>query len=125
MYPKPDPHIVTMSFDLYLYRAPPGLAPLPDWEEDHAEPLGTPHELRSRIDLVLPLLVWRQEPDGSLSAQASADAAETCELSIRASRGEQAQFVVAYAASPVLRRIMDALELNYCCAPESGELRNP
>lgn len=114
-----------MSFDFYLYRAPRGLGPLPSWEEDHAEPLGTPRELRARIDLVLTSLVWHEDPDGSLSAQAAADAAETCELSIRASRGEQAQFVVVYAAPPVLRRIMDALNLYYCCAPESGELRDP
>jgi hypothetical protein len=114
-----------MSFDFYLYRAPSGLGSLLEWEEDHAEPLGRLHELRDHIATLFPLLVWREEPDGSLSAQGSCDMTELCELSLRASQGEQAQFVVAYAAPPVLRQLMSSLQLNYCCAPESGELRNP
>jgi hypothetical protein len=114
-----------MSFDFYLYRAPSGLGSLLEWEEDHAEPLGRLPELRDQIASLLPLLVWREAPDGSLSAQGNCDMTETCELSLRASQGDQAQFVVAYAAPPVLRQLMSALHLNYCCAPESGELRDP
>jgi hypothetical protein len=114
-----------MSFDFYLYRAPEGLGSLLEWEEDHAVPLGRLHELRDQIASLYPLLVWREDPDGSLSAQGNCDMAETCELSLRASQGEKVQFVVAYAAPPILRQLMGTLHLNYCCALESGELRDP
>lgn len=114
-----------MSFDFYLYRAAPGLGSLLQWEKDHAEPLGRPEELRDRISSLFPSLVWQEESDGSLSAESPSGSEERCELSIRASRGDQVQFVVTYAPPPVLRALMAALGLNYCCAPESGELRDP
>lgn len=115
-----------MSFDFYLYRAVPGLGSLLQWQEDHAEPLGSPGELRDRISSLFPSLSWQEQPDGSLAAQGTDDSADPRELSLRASsENGQVQFVVTYASPPILRKLMVALRLNYCCAPESGELRDP
>jgi hypothetical protein len=114
-----------MSFDFYLYRAATGLGSLQDWEEDHAEPLGTIAELRARIDSVFPFLQWKEGSDGSWFATDPRDSRELCEVSLRATQGELVQFVVTYASPPALRGLMQSLGLNYCCAPESGELRDP
>ena len=114
-----------MSFDFYLYRAAPGLGSLLNWEENHAEPLGTPSELRARIASLFPLLGWVEHPDGSFTASGPSDTPQRCEVSLRATQGEQVQFVVTYASPPALRKLMESLALNYCCAPESGELRDP
>ena len=114
-----------MSFDFYLYRAAPGLGPFLEWEEDHAEPLGPPGELRVQIDAAFPSLQWTTNTDGSWTAVDTGEAPGLRELSLRATRGKQVQFVVAYASPPALRMLMTTLELNYCCAPESGDLRHP
>ena len=114
-----------MSFDFYLYRAAPGLGSLLDWEDDHAEPLGSLGELRAHIASMFPLLQWEESPDGSWTATGRSDASEPRELSLRPAHGEMVRFVIAYASPPALRKIMTSLNLNYCCAPESGELRDP
>lgn len=113
-----------MSFDFHLYRAPPGLGPLPAWEDDHAEPLGHANALRERIAALFPSLAWQAQPDGWLAY--GGDAADAPrELSVAATASGQVPFVVAYASPPVLRALMRGLGLNYCCAVESGELRDP
>ena len=114
-----------MSFDFHLYRAPPGLGPLNEWEEDHAEPLGSPAEVRQRVSQLFPALTWAESPDGTWRARGDAEAGEPIEVSFGALEGVSVQFIVTYAAPPTLRTLMTGLHLNYCCAPESGELRNP
>ena len=114
-----------MSFDFHLYRAAPGLPSLLEWERDHAEPLGEAHELRQRIGALFPSLTWQALPDGALDAQGTGASAEPIELTLRAAGDGQVQFVVTYASPPALRQLMSVLQLNYCCAPESGKLRDP
>jgi hypothetical protein len=114
-----------MSFDFYLYRAAQGLGSLLEWEEDHAEPLGLPSELRVQIDAAFPSLQWTENPDGSWTATDASETADLRELSIRSTQGQFVQFIVTYASPPALRTLMTTLKLNYCCAPESGELRDP
>ncbi len=113
-----------MSFDSYLYRASPGLPALNDWEQDHAEALGTPVEVRAKVAELFPSLTWHEAADGRMSAQGQ-ELGQSIELSFTPSKGPSVQFVVAYASPPVLRKLMQELGLNYCCTPESGELRDP
>lgn len=113
-----------MSFDFYLYRASPGLPAINDWEKDHAEPLGTPAELRARVSELFPGLTWRGDAGGRMSALGQG-LGESIELSLGPNKGPFVQFVVTYTSPPVLRKLMEALGLNYCCTPESGELRDP
>ena len=113
-----------MSFDFYLYRASPGLPALNDWEEDHAEALGTPVELRAKVAELFPNLTWHEAANGRMSAQGQAHG-QSIELSFTPSKGPSVQFVVVYASPSVLRKLMEGLGLNYCCTPESGELRDP
>ncbi|MCU3444000.1 hypothetical protein [Enterobacter asburiae] len=114
-----------MSFDFYLYRAAEGLGSLLEWEEDHAEPLGSLSDLQAQIDSIFPSLQWSQNADGSLTASDPSAVREVCELSLCASQGELVQFVITYASPSALRKLMTSLNLNYCCSPESGELRDP
>jgi hypothetical protein len=100
------------------------VGPLLEWGDDHAEPLGRPCDVRDRISSLFPSLVWEERPDGSFAAQ-STSISSPREVSVHASSNDQVQFVVAYASPPVLRKIMATLQLNYCCAPESGEMRDP
>ena len=114
-----------MSYDFYLYRAAEGLGSLLEWEEDHAEPLGSVSELQARISSIFPSLQWTQNSDGSVTATEPSDACELLELSLTPTHGALVQFVVTYGAPPALRKLMTLLTLNYCCAPESGELKDP
>ena len=114
-----------MSFDFHLYRAPAGLPSLLEWELDHAKPLGEAHDLRQRIGALFPSLAWQALPDGALAAEGTGDPGEPVELGLRADADGQVRFVVTYAAPPAQRRLMTALQLDYCCAAESGELRDP
>jgi hypothetical protein len=87
-----------MSFDFYLYRALPGLASLLDGEEDQAELLGSPHDVRDHISSLFPSLIWQELPDGSLAAHGTDDSVEPRELSIRSS-----QFGLEVVSAPPIK----------------------
>jgi hypothetical protein len=114
-----------MPFRLSLFRAEEGLGPPSSWEREHREPLGTREPVRAALDAVLPGLRWT-ESNGMLFASGPFDGEDHAfEITLFGQPGETLLDVAVYAAPPAIRAIMSGLRLNYCFAPESGELRWP
>ncbi|WP_332777911.1 hypothetical protein [Polaromonas sp.] len=114
-----------MSFDFYLYRAAADSGPMTEWKENRAEALGSADDVRLQLAQLFPLLRWEQHSDGSWSATSPHDGNAPRELALRETEPGVLHFVVVYAGPSVLRQLMQALRLTHCCAPESGEMRDP
>jgi len=114
-----------MPFKFSLYRAPAGLGSLWNWDCEQREPLGTRAEVKAALDAVLPGLRWQAANDLLWASGPFADDEHAIELSLFGPPEEPLMDISVYAAPPGLRAIMSGLRLNYCCAKESGELRDP
>lgn len=114
-----------MPFRFSLFRAAEGLGPMSTWECEHREPLGTRDAVRAALDKVLAGLRW-QESDGALFASGPFGPEEhAIEITLFNLPHEPLMDIDVYAAPPAIRAIMSGLGLNYCYAPESGELCFP
>ena len=109
--------------DFYLYRAPPNVGGLHEWEEDHAEPLGSADEVIETISALFPDLEWTGNEDGDLVGDSPSDGLHA--LRLRGIADETVQFIVVYAGPGPIRKLMTGLHLNQCYIPEACELRDP
>jgi len=112
-----------MSFNFYLYRAAAGLGPLNTWDRMQAEPLGSAEQLRERIAALYPQIRWtlREQTWSGLGPNGAGE--PYLDLMLREDEPGVCRMVVLNKAPPsVMRRLLEALDLNYVCAPEAGDL---
>lgn len=115
-----------MSFHFYLYRAPDGLGPLNHWDRMQAFPLGTADQVKEQVSALYPNISWRRSQAFWFGLGANGLADPYLDVLLAEEEPGQCFFVVLNKAPPtVMRRIMEALGLNYVCAPESGDLVDP
>jgi hypothetical protein len=114
-----------MPFQMSLYRAADGLEPPVTWEREHRQPLGTKAELRQELDRLLPRLRWSESGELLFASGPFGAEEHALELSLFGGPNEQLLDFNIYASPPPIRLIMSGLGLNYCCAVESCELRDP
>lgn len=123
---RPAPRIRPLSFHFYLYRARAGLGPFNTWTEMHAEPLGTLEEVRARLAALYPQVRWTPDDKscGGLGPNRPGQLdAPYLDLRLREDEAGVCRMVMLNKAAPsVMRRILEAMNLNYVCAPEAGEL---
>lgn len=113
-----------MPFQLSVYRAAEGLGPMTEWGKEHREPLGTRDEVQAAVDQVFPDLCW-EEYNGFLFASTHPDDDHGFEITLHGERTDKLLDISIYSFPPAVRRLMSGLNLNYCFAPESGELYFP
>ena len=114
-----------MPFRLSLYRAADGLGPMHSWESEHRQSLGARNDVKAALEQVLEGLRW-EESDGLLFASCPfAGEDHACEIWLFGEPGEELLDIGVYSLPPAIRAIMSGLGLNYCYAPESGELYRP
>lgn len=114
-----------MSFNFYLYRAPKGTGPMNDWQEMHAEALGSLAQVRERLDAVFPGLEWDEVAE-SWNGMGGDPLHYYLDLWLREEADGQVRFVVMNKAPPTaMRAVLGALALNHVCAPEAGDLVDP
>jgi len=109
--------------DFYLYRAPPNAGGIHEWEEDHAEPLGSADDLIEQISVLFPDIEWYANEEGDLLGNSANDNLHA--LRLRGLADETVQFIVVYASPGPIRTLMTGLHLNQCYVPEVCELRDP
>ena len=115
-----------MPFRLSLYRAPDGVGPMHEWEEEHRETLGTRAEVQTRIGQVFPQLHWDEGSDATFASWfPEANPSEGFEITLFGAPDEPINEVSMYSFPPPIRLLMSGLRLNHCYASESGELRFP
>lgn len=114
-----------MPFQMSLYRAAEGLGPPVTWEQERRQPLGTKAGLRQALDQLLPGLRWSESGDLLFASGPFGVEEHALELSLFGAPNEQLLAFNIYASPPPIRLIMAGLALNYCCALESCELRDP
>jgi hypothetical protein len=117
-----------MSFHFHLYRAKEGLGPMTEWEEMHAVPLGPVEAVKSRLSAIFPQLEWKQVRDHwtALSSARDDEAAPYLDVMLGEETPGQCHFVVLNKAPPsVMRKIMEAMDLNYVCSLEANSLVDP
>ena len=117
-----------MSFHFHLYRARDGLGPMTEWEEMHAEPLGAVETVKSRLSAIFPQLEWRKRGEywTALSSTRDAVASPYLDVMLTEEAPGQCHFVVLNKAPPsVMRKIMEAMNLNYVCSLEANSLVDP
>lgn len=111
-----------MSFHFYLYRAAEALPPLDQWDAMHAEPLGDQQQVAAQLSLLFDGLPWDRSGDVWI-AQRAGPAAAHLDILLRAEDDGLVRFVVMNKAAPsVMRKVCEALNLNYVAAPEAGDL---
>lgn len=114
-----------MSFHFYLYRAEQGLPPMNKWAELRAEPLGSPEQLKIVLTELFPQVTWEACGDAWLASGSPAEA-PYLDVILGEDTPGQCHFVVLNKAPPsVMRKIIERMNLNYVCAPESGDLVDP
>jgi len=115
-----------MSFHFYLYRAPAGLPPINRWSEMQAQPLGTVEHVIEQLSVLYPDLTWTRSGTHWFGSGPNRPKDPYIDISLTEDEANQCFFVVLNKAAPsVMRRIMEAMRLNYACAPESGDLVDP
>lgn len=115
-----------MPFRLSVYRAPDGIGPMHEWEEEHREELGTRREVQEEIGRTFPHLRW-DETDGMAFASFSPedDPARGFEISVFGAPGDVVNEVWIHSFPPNVRALMSGLRLNHCYAAESGDMYFP
>ena len=114
-----------MPFRLSLYRAAAGLGPMHTWESEHRQSLGARDDVKTALEKVLKGLRW-EESDGLLFASCPFGGEDhACEIWLFGEPAEELLEIGVYSLPPPIRAIMSGLDLNYCYAPESGELYYP
>jgi len=112
-----------MSFNFYLYRAAAGLGPLNTWDRMQAEPLGSALQVRERIAALYPQITWTLRGQTWSGLGPRGAGAPYLDLMLREEEPGVCHMVVLNKAAPsVMRRLLEALDLNYVCAPEAGDL---
>jgi hypothetical protein len=113
-----------MSYDFCLYRAPAGIDGMHAWEDERRQPLGDPASVHARVAARFPTMAWTQDSGRWLGSGHDEDHAPR-EVRIDAEEDGQVLMVIAYAAPPEIRALMQAIGANYCFAPEEMALRDP
>lgn len=96
------------------------------WGKMHAGPLGTMEEVKKQVSALYSEIAW--ERSGKYWAGLGPNRPADPYLDVLLSEEEPGKcfFVVLNKAPPsVMRKIMEAMKLNYVCAPESGDLVDP
>jgi hypothetical protein len=117
-----------MSWSFYIYRAADGTPPVIKWPRMLSESVGTPEEVRSIFEEMLPAVEWikiekdssfgsagdlRYQPGGFYIHLHNDEAGQVCLISM------------GNGASPhTLSTLMSRLGLNHCCT-EFGDFREP
>ena len=114
-----------MSYDFYLYRAPAGIGGMHEWEAEQRQPLGDPASVHARGAARFPTMAWRQASTGGWRGSGNDEDRAPREVRIDAEDDGQVWTVIAYAGPPEIRALMQAIEANYCYAPEEMALRDP
>ena len=116
-----------MGFDFYLYRAEKGLPAMNRWGEMHAEPLGSVEQIKAHLTKLFPQLKWALWSDAWIgSGSGYPEKGPYLEITLSEDTDGQCHFVVLDKAAPsVMRKVMESMNLNYACAPESGDLVDP
>lgn len=113
-----------MSFLFYLYKAPEGLPPINRWSENHAAPLGSVEQVMKELSLLYPQLQWRRGDKYWVGLSSQLE--PYLDIILTEEKQNNCFFVVLNKAAPsVMRKIMEALNLNYVSAPESDDLVDP
>lgn len=111
-----------MSFHFYLYRAAAGLPPMNEWEAMHAEPLGNPEQVKSRLDSVFDGLQWNAVGNVWNGVGSTPDKAYV-DVWLNPEGDGTLRFLVMNKARPsTMRKVCEAFDLNYVAAPEAGDL---
>ena len=96
------------------------------WEEMHASPLGTMEEVKKQVSDLYPEIAW--ERSGKYWSGLGPNRPTDPYLDVLLSEEGPGKcfFVVLNKAPPsIMRNIMEAMKLNYVCAPESHDLVDP
>lgn len=114
-----------MSLHFYLYRAPAHACPMVQWTEMQAQPLGTACEVRDKLAALYPQIRWTQRDDGTWAGLGT-HAAPYLDVILREDEPGTCFFVVMNKPAPsTLRRVLQALEMNRVCVPETGDEVDP
>jgi len=114
-----------MSFFFSLYRAAASAPPLLSWEANLAQPIGTSADVRRRVADLLPQLHWSDRTEIGFSAHTRGQVDECISIYLREFEPDTVSMLSTDASPSVLRLLMSEFQLNFCCAEESGEMRDP
>jgi len=114
-----------MSYDFYLYRAPAGIGGMHEWDGEQRQPLGDVASVRGCVAARFPTIAWRQMGTGRWFGSGRDEDHAPREVRIGAEEDGQVWVVIAYAGPAEIRALMQAIEANYCYAPEEMALRDP
>ena len=125
-----------MSLSFYIYRAVEGLGPLTKWESNQAQALGGIEEIKARITAIFPRINWQATSASATNHWSglgpNQPGSSYLDLSIStaspgaAGPGDVVYFVVGRKMLPsIMRKLMEGLDLNYVCCPDTGDLVDP
>ena len=115
-----------MSFQFYLYRAAEGLPPISKWNEMLAHPLGSMDVVKDQLAILYPQVTWKKSGGWWYGIGPDRGAEPYLDILLTEQEPGQCYFVVLNKAPPsAMRKIIEALNLNYVAAPESGDLVDP
>jgi len=116
-----------MSFNFWMYRAAPDLAPVTQWPDMLAEELGSPAEMRQILETLLHSVKWAPNEGSQSSGEAidpRYDSAYRFSLHENKSGSVCLITTTNHASPQTLSAIMDRFSLNYCCT-DFGDFRQP
>ena len=96
------------------------------WDEMYASTLGTVEEVKEQVSSLYPSIIWKRGEEGWVGLGPNHPNEPYLEISLSEKEPKKCFFVMLNKAPPsVIRKIMEAMNLNYVCAPESGDLVDP
>ncbi len=91
-----------------------------------ALPLGTVEQVKERLSALYPELTWKRFNEHWSGSGPNGSTDPYLDILLTEQQPNHCFFVVLNKATPsIMRRIMEAMDLNYACAPESGDLVDP
>lgn len=91
-----------------------------------ALPLGTVEQVKEQLSALFPELTWKRPGKYWLGSGPNRSTDPYLDILLTEDEPTRCFFVVLNKAAPsIMRRIMEAMDLNYACAPESGDLVDP
>jgi hypothetical protein len=92
----------------------------------HAFPLGPVERVKDQLSALFPELTWKPSNKHWIGSGPNRANDPYLDVMLTEEQSLHCYFVVLNKAPPsVMRKIMEAMQLNYACAPESGDLVDP